>query len=180
VRARDPQPLAAALPADSHRAVAEIEIGVVEIDELLDADARGIHQFQDRAVPQAPRCRRPGSGQQPGDLVGREELRQLPRPPRAAERLGRIAANPALPLAEGVEAPQAGELAGDRGRGVARGMQAGGEPPQDRAGGVGRGAAAGRAEKLLELEQILTVALDGERGSAPLSGEVPEKSLGRR
>jgi hypothetical protein len=59
-------------------------------------------------------------------------------------------------------------------------MQAGGEPPQDRAGGVGRGAAAGRAEKLLELEQILTVALDGERGSAPLSGEVPEKSLGRR
>ena len=138
VRAHDPVTLAPPFAADPHRAVSQVEITVVDRDELPHAAACGVHQLEDRPVPQTASLPRARRREQPTNLIPREKLRQLSGSARAAERLGRIRPHPPLALAEGVETPHAGQLAGDRGRGVSGGVQPGGKPPQDHAGGVAR------------------------------------------
>ena len=110
----DAQPLAAALAADPRRAVSKIEIAVIEAHQLADADTGGIHEFEDRAVADTTGRIGAGGGQQAGDLVTGEKLRQFAGPARAAKRLGGVGPHPALALAKGIEAPQTGELAGHR------------------------------------------------------------------
>jgi len=99
----DAIPLPSALAANANRAATEIEIGIVEIDELLHADAGRIHHFQDRPITQAAQVAALGRPAQPGDLVAGQKLRQRAGSFRAAERLGRIRCCPSFPLAEGEE-----------------------------------------------------------------------------
>ncbi|RLT19185.1 MAG: hypothetical protein DWI27_03120 [Planctomycetota bacterium] len=58
VRAHDPVTLAPPLAADSYRAVSQVEITVVDRDEFPHTAACGVHQLEDRPVPQAARLSR--------------------------------------------------------------------------------------------------------------------------
>ena len=131
--ADDPEAFAAAFAPHADRAAAEVEVGVVEIDEFLNTDAGGIHHLQNRPVAEPGGVVRLWCGEEAADLVASEKAGELPRPPWAAERFRGIAPHPSFAVAKGEEAAHACQFAGHRAGGVPRGVEAGGEPPQNHA-----------------------------------------------
>ena len=112
-----------ALAADANHAGAEVEIAVVDADKLADPEAGRVHGLQNRAVAQSERLiRRRGLKQAP-DVFRRKEVGQGPALPRIPQRLAGVVVDPALALAETVEAAEAGQPPGDRRLGIARLVQ---------------------------------------------------------
>src|ERR1700761_8337522 len=98
----------------------------VEVDDLLAAQPAGVGELEHRPVAQLQRCPRRDPLQQRAHLVAAQYVRQLLRTLRAGDQLGRVAADLLGADEEVVEAADRGEVAGDRGRGLAGAGERGG------------------------------------------------------
>ena len=70
------QPVASTFAGHAHRALAQVERGRRQADQLAHAQAGGVHQLEHRAVAQAGGRIDVGRGQQRLDLAFRQRLGQ--------------------------------------------------------------------------------------------------------
>ena len=96
VRANRREPFAFAFAADANDAGLEIEVAVGEADQLAHAQAGRVERFEDRPIAECRRLVALRRGEQLAHFVGREQVGQLVRLPRVAERLARVRLEPAL------------------------------------------------------------------------------------
>ena len=103
----EPLPRARRMPA------LEVDVAGLEPDRLRRPQPAGVHQLQQRAVAQRGRLGPARRLEQLGDLVAREDLRQLAALLGGAQVHGRVVGDQVLPAQVAVEGAQAGDLALD-------------------------------------------------------------------
>jgi hypothetical protein len=182
-RADGRQPLAPPLAADADDVGGKIHVRVVQPDRFAHAEAGRIHRLEDRPIAQPHRLIARRGFEQPAKLVRREEVRQLPRPARVPQRLGRIALTPPLASAKAKEAPQRSQPAGDRGLRVALAVHVGHiAAKQHRGDFAGRRAlAAARLDQVrFERRQVFAVALERQLRGIALDPQIAEEGFDGR
>src|SRR5919109_1135501 len=168
-----------ALPPRTEHTLLQVDVGQLEPDRLRSAEAAGVHQLEQRTVPQRGRLRASRLREQSVDLPASEDVGQLTRAPRRAQRGGGVRIQQAFPAHVAVEGAQAGGLPVDRRRRRRRPLDVAGREFREEIGDVAgprleRGQVAAR-EEAAELEQVGPVRLERVAGESALEFEVGEE-----
>jgi hypothetical protein len=172
------QPFLRALAAGPQQALAQIDIAQLQPDRLRGPQPTGVHRLQQRPVAERRRLVAARGGQQLLHLGVVEDLGQLLRPPRRAERGGRVVADQLVTAQVLVERAQAGGLAVDRRGRAGRAVPLPGRQLGEELGDVGRSrlqrVALVGGEELAVLEEVGAVGVERVAGQAPLQLQVGE------
>jgi hypothetical protein len=172
-------PLLRALAAGTQDAPLQVQVADLEIDRLRGAQPACVHDLEQRAVAQRGRLRAGRLGEQLGDLVAREHLRQLAALPRRLELRRRVLLDQVLAAQVPVEGAQAGDLALQRRRLGARLALAARRELGDELGEPGvvelQRIAARALQPLAELQEVGAVGLERVAREPALELEVGEE-----
>src|SRR5919109_1339125 len=168
-----------ALPPRTEHTLLQVDVGQLEPDRLRSAEAAGVHQLEERTVPQRGRLRASRLREQAVDLPAGEDVGQLTRAPRRAQRGGGVRIQQAFPAHVAVEGAQAVGLRVARRRRRRRPLDVAGREFREKIGEVAgprleRGQVASR-EEAAELEQVGPVRLERVAGEPALEFEVGEE-----
>ena len=171
------QPLLAALALDDQVGRVPRQGGQGQAHHLRHPHARGVGQLDQGRQPQALAAvlRRRG-GDQPLDLLSREDLGQRAALLRRLDPAGRVVGPPAFPQHEPVELPDGRAPSGGRRGGEAGGAQTG-EPGFDVLVRSGGKIPAPRPEEGRGVRQVLAVGGQGVAGGRALDGHHLEEGV---
>ena len=166
------------LAADGGQPAVEVDVVDVQAGQFADAHAGRVERFQDRAVPEPQRRVGRWCCQQPREVFLTQEMRQFLVLARAAQRVGGIGGQHALPAQEATPGTDGRQPPGHGALGVALFAQPGDIRAQQPGGQArGRHLAAGHlaAEEAEGLREVLAVRFHRVRRGISLQRQVAEE-----